>query len=105
MIQLPTELFLQCFPDRAALIGPDKKIIQMNPRLASELGSGVGRSCPEVLAGLPRCCPFCPFDDLIGGISDPVLDAVQVRWGQTCAMTVRSLAGEGKERVILKTIH
>ena len=105
MIQLSPEKFLESFPDGACLIGPDCRILHLNSRLIGTVGSVVGQSCHEALAGLPYVCPFCSFDDLVRGTADPISGAFQLRWARPCSVNVRLLPEEGEGGVILETVR
>ena len=104
MMQLSPEKFLESFPDGACLIGPDCRILHMNSRLIGTVGSVVGQSCHEALAGLPHVCPFCPFDDLVRGTADPISGASQLRWGRPCSVNVRLVSETGEGGVLLETV-
>jgi hypothetical protein len=90
MIQLSPEKFLGSFPDGACLIGPDRRILHVNSRLINTVGSVVGQSCHEALAGLPHVCPFCSFDDLVRGTADPISGASAPE-GKTLLVNARLL--------------
>jgi PAS domain S-box-containing protein len=105
MIQLSAQRFLESFPDGACLIGPDSKLLDMNSALREMVGTVDGRSCYEVLAGLPHVCPFCPFDDLVRGVADPIIGAVHPRWEKPCSINVRLLPDLGEDGVILETVR
>jgi len=105
MIQLSPEKFLESFPDGACLIGPDRRILHMNSRLTGTVGSVVGESCHEVLAGLAHACPFCPFDELVSGVAGPVVGASQLRRGRPCSVNVRLLPEAGEGGTLLETVR
>ena len=65
----------------------------------------MGQSCHEALAGLPHVCPFCPFDDLVRGTTDPISGAFQLRWARPCSVNVRLLPEVGESGVILETVR
>ncbi len=105
MIQLSPEKFLESFPDGACLIGPDSKILHINPRLTGMVGSALGHPCYEILAGLAHVCPFCPFDDLVRGAADPIVGAFHLRRGKLCSVNVRLLSEAGESGVLLETVR
>jgi PAS domain S-box-containing protein len=105
MIQLSPEKFLEGFPDGACLIGPNCRILHMNSRLIGTVGPLEGQLCHEALAGLPHVCPFCPFDDLVRGTTDPISGAFQLRWARPYSVNVRLLPEVGESGVILETVR
>jgi len=105
ILQIPTDSFLESFPDGAALIDPTTSIVQMNSRLAQGVGSIDGRPCYEVLAGLSTFCPFCPFEDLVRGTAAAIEGAIHDRQGRICSVSVRFLSQAGERGLILEFVR
>ena len=104
-IQLPTHTFLECFPDGAALLGPDLTILYLNSYLRQRLGSVEGRLCYEGLAGLSEPCAFCPLEELKSAAREAPVKGVQVRDGFSCLIGVRAIQDASAEKFILETVR
>jgi PAS domain S-box-containing protein len=105
MIHLDAETFLECFPEGAALIGPQKNILRLNSRLAESIGMIKEGPCYEALAGLHEPCPFCPLEKLFAGEVEPVFDARREMRGKTCAVSLRLIRDEVDGDCVLETIQ
>ncbi len=105
MIHLDAETLLECFPEGAALIGPHKKILRLNSRLAKSINMDRGGLCYEDLAGLSGPCPFCPLEEILAGRAEPVLDALYERRGSNYCVSVRHIQDEVEGNCVLETIR
>jgi PAS domain S-box-containing protein len=89
IMQAPIDYLLESFPEGAAAIGPDARILEVNSYLAERIGQCAGKTCYEALAGLDETCPFCPFDDLVAGLVGPEIQGIQVRQDTKCSIKAR----------------
>ncbi|MFH1112744.1 MAG: PAS domain S-box protein, partial [Pseudomonadota bacterium] len=102
-IRLSVESLLESYPDPAALILPDRRVVATNTRMETMIGSGAQGLCHEMLAGLDRICPFCPFEELSSGVREAVRDQGTVRQGRTCCVNLRYFSEIGDSGAILET--
>ena len=102
-MQLPIESLLESFPEGAAAIGPDARILEVNSYLAERIGPCVGKTCYEALAGLDEACPFCPFEDLVAGLAGPEIQGIQVRQDTKCSIKARFVQ-QRENGFILETV-
>ncbi len=104
-IRVSVESFLESYPDPAALILPDRRVASTNARMETMIGSGSEGPCHEVLAGLDRICPFCPFEELASGKREVACDQGTVRQGRTCCVNLRFFGEIGESGAILETVR
>ena len=95
-MQLSIDSLLESFPEGAAVIGADARVIQVNSYLAEKLGPCIGKTCYKALAGLKSACPFCAFEELIAGSGGQEIQGIQVRQNNKCSVTVRFLKQKQK---------
>lgn len=105
MIKVSPETFLECLPFGAALIRSDGTVIGSNAALAALLGDVTGRLCYEALGGRNDRCPFCPFDDLVSGASQPLVGIRQERFGISWSVNLQTLSEESGARLILESVR
>jgi len=102
-MQLPIESLLESFPEGAAAIGPDARILEVNSYLAERIGPCIGKICYDALAGLDEACPFCPFEDLVAGLAGPEVQGTQVRQDTKCSIKARFVQ-QRENGFILETV-
>jgi PAS domain S-box-containing protein len=88
-MRLPIESILDGFPEGAAAIAPDTRLLQVNPHLSRTIGPWAGKACHQALAGLDTFCPFCPFEKLVNGSAGPEIRGIQTRYDKKCSIKVR----------------
>lgn len=102
---LSLHTFLESFPDGAAFILPDGRVLATNSPMKKLIGSSSTGHCFEVLAGRQRVCSFCPFEDLVSGAQSAVTEHDTERWEQRCLVSVRLLPDVGDKGLILETVR
>ncbi|MDQ7783924.1 MAG: PAS domain S-box protein [Desulfomonilaceae bacterium] len=105
LIGTSVENFLESHSDPAALVLPDGRVAATNSRMRTVLGTVGEGLCYEVLAGLDKICPFCPFEKLVSGGAGAVLDQRAVRHGQACRVNLRFFREIGESGAILETVR
>ncbi len=104
-VEISLKSMVDILSDASAVISSGGRVRYANTRMGELAGSVIGKRCYESLAGLDLPCPFCPFEKLMAGYAESVINQIHVRHGRTLNVNVSLLTHAGKEPMVLETIR
>ena len=102
-VEISLKSMIDILSEASAVISSDGRIRYANTRMGELAGPVIGKRCFESLAGLDLPCPFCPFDELMAGCAEPVINQIHERHGRLLNVNVGLLTHAGNEPIILET--